>query len=213
MTSKLDYLKKYDANGADNEKEGKKKKKKQHTATQPRVLGMMMVDAEVDVLPTVAAVSAPGTTNMQSSLWDVGGEDDDDGPVVIETAETRKVAKGAWTAVDDVPNMPVPSSSTSSSIQLPRRTRHDSSDDDEDVPRRRPVIASTDNTSQARTKVKKRRTRFSLLFFEFIFFAFVVVVVVVVVDGWLVCSLSLLLASSDRPHSWHVFDPPYLISI
>ena len=151
MTSKLDYLKKYDANGADNEKEGKKKKKKQHTATQPRVLGMMMVDAEVDVLPTVAAVSAPGTTNMQSSLWDVGGEDDDDGPVVIETAETRKVAKGAWTAVDDVPNMPVPSSSTSSSIQLPRRTRHDSSDEDEDVPRRRPAIASTDNTSQART--------------------------------------------------------------
>ena len=150
MTSKLDYLKKYDANAADNGKEGKKKKKKQHTATQPRVLGMMMVDAEVDVLPTVAAV-APGTTTMQSSLWDVGGEDDDDGPVVIETAEVRKVAKGAWAAVDDVPSIPIPSSSTSSSIQLPRRTRHDSSDDEEDVPRRRPVVASTDNTSHART--------------------------------------------------------------
>ena len=148
MTSKLDYLKKYDANSTDNGKEGKKKKKKQHTTTQPR---MMMVDAEVDVLPTVAPVSAPGTTTMQSSLWDVGGEDDDDGPVVIETAETLKVAKGAWTAVDDVPSIPVPSSSSSSSIQLPRRTRHDSSDDDEDVPRRRPAIASTDNTSQART--------------------------------------------------------------
>ena len=88
MSSKSDYLRKYDARGA--EDQDKKKRKKRPTS----ISKIAVKDDEDDANRFHAKV----VSLDNNSLWDIGAEED---PVVVETTEEHRVSSGVWTEVNE----------------------------------------------------------------------------------------------------------------
>jgi pre-mRNA-splicing factor CWC26 len=131
MSSKSDYLKKYEAGGG-NDQDKKKRKKKPPSA---HVSKIAVKDDEYDANTFVSSKASTET----NSIWDIGIEEQ---PVVVETTEDRQVSRGAWTSID---SRGVVSNTGSNrrrydSDEEPPRARHDS---DEEPPRARAANSNT----------------------------------------------------------------------
>ena len=122
MSSKLDYLKKYEAGGG-NDQDKKKRKKKPSSA---HVSKIAIKDDEYDANKYVSSKTSAET----NSIWDIGIEEQ---PVVVETTEDHHVSRGAWTSID-----------ASSVVSDTKRRRYDS---DEEPPR-----AASSNAGSSRRR-------------------------------------------------------------
>ena len=124
MSSKSDYLRKYDARGA--EDQDKKKRKKRPTS----ISKIAVKDDEDDANRFHAKV----VSLDNNSLWDIGAEED---PVVVETTEEHRVSSGVWTEVNEKSSGNSAERGVSRDDGGPPRRAIQNSKDDSSPPRKR----------------------------------------------------------------------------
>ena len=124
MSSKSDYLRKYDARGA--EDQDKKKRKKRPTS----ISKIAVKDDEDDANRFHAKV----VSLDNNSLWDIGAEED---PVVVETTEEHRVSSGVWTEVNEKSSGNSAERGVSRDDGGPPRRAMQNSKDDSSPPRKR----------------------------------------------------------------------------
>jgi pre-mRNA-splicing factor CWC26 len=130
MSSKSDYLKKYEAGGG-NDHDKKKRKKKPSSAHSK----IAIKDDEYDANKYVSSKASTET----NSIWDIGIEEQ---PVILETTVDHQVSRGAWTSIDasSVASNTGSNRRRYDSDEEPPRARHDS---DEEPPRARAASSNT----------------------------------------------------------------------